>query len=200
MLLLILVTLQLYGLVAAVRGRKETTLNVRWCSPSFRDFALAVTTGNCEKYEIAESSSNGIGCIYLPAEQQRGWLTGTVVGLAAALVMELIDMLLLRCSKGRRFRGVKMQRPWLTMFGGVLVLVLLVSFGVFYSNQLPPGVTDVVCVYRKEPGADVGRVCQVNLKSPGLRGMIIGWSDGVFASWGDAYHGNIVQRLSRFIR
>lgn len=199
-LLLILVTLQSYGLVAAVRGKSEKNLTVRWCSPSFRDFALAITTGNCKKYEIAESSSNGIGCIYLPAEQQRDWLTGTIVGLAAALAIQFIDTVLLRCSKSWRFRGVKMQRPWLTMFGGILMLVLLISFGVSYSSRLPPGVTDVVWVYRKEPGADVGRVCQVNLKSPGLRGMIIGWTDGVFASWGDSYHGSLLHHRSRTMR
>ncbi|KAJ9638249.1 hypothetical protein H2199_006936 [Coniosporium tulheliwenetii] len=125
-LLLILVILQLWGLAAAVKGRNEKDIavkTVKWCSPSFRDFALAVTNGNCKKYEITESRSNGaiataLGCIHLPARQQRDWLTGTIVGLVGALVFQIVDMTLLRCTHGIKLRGVKMQRPWLTMFGG----------------------------------------------------------------------------------
>ena len=86
-----------------------------------------------------------------------------------------------------------MQRPWLTMFSGVLVLVILVSFGVFNSNRLPPGVTNKVWIYRKEGPAAAGRVCQGTLTSPGLRGMIIGWTDGLFNNWGEVYFGNRLQ-------
>ncbi|EXL42743.1 hypothetical protein FOCG_15188 [Fusarium oxysporum f. sp. radicis-lycopersici 26381] len=191
-LFLALVILQIYGLVAAVRATGEAdiaNLTVKWCSPSFRDFAIAVATGNCEKYNVTSSSSNGIGCISLPARQQRDWLTGTIVGLGAALVLQAVDMVLMRCARDRRCRGVEMQRPWFTMFGGTLMLVILVAFGVFNAARLPSGVTDAVWIYHKEPRATVGRVCQAKLQAPGLRGMIIGWTDAVFSGWGDVYYG-----------
>ncbi|KAJ4162241.1 hypothetical protein NW765_010336 [Fusarium oxysporum] len=186
------VAIAIYGLVAAVRATGEAdiaNLTVKWCSPSFRDFAIAVTTGNCEKYNVTSSSSNGIGCISLPARQQRDWLTGTIVGLGAALVLQAVDMVLMRCARDRRCRGVEMQRPWFTMFGGTLMLVILVAFGVFNAARLPAGVTDAVWIYHKEPRATVGRVCQAKLQAPGLRGMIIGWTDAVFSGWGDVYYG-----------
>ncbi|KAH7114628.1 hypothetical protein EDB81DRAFT_920561 [Dactylonectria macrodidyma] len=196
-LLVALVILQIYGLYAAASGSVEASasnLTVKWCSPSFRDFAIAISTGNCEIYEVTGSSSNGIGCISLPAQQQRDWLTITIAGLAAALVFEGMDLALIRCARGRQCRGVGMQRPWFTMFAGVLSLVILIAFGVFNAARLPVGVTDVVWIYRKEPMATLGRVCQGKLKAPGLRGMIIGWTDGLFDGWGYVYHGNVVHR------
>ncbi|PGH02715.1 hypothetical protein AJ80_08812 [Polytolypa hystricis UAMH7299] len=191
--LIMLVILQLYGLAAAAKGKKQHDLRVKWCSPAFRDFALAITTGGCDKYAINESRSNGIGCIKILAQDQRLWLTGTIIGLSAGLVFQVLDMALLRMSKGRKCRGVKMQRPWLTMFSGILILVILIAFSVFNANQLPGGITDVVWIYRKEPDVTVGRVCKGTLKSPGLRGMIIGWTDGLFDGWGSVYHGTITQ-------
>ncbi|KAF2478381.1 uncharacterized protein BDR25DRAFT_365611 [Lindgomyces ingoldianus] len=194
-LLLTLLFLQIWALAAAVQGRNhKKSLRVKWCSPAFQDFTLAITTGNCNVYGILESSSNGISCIELPAVLQDEWLTGTIICLSGAIVCQAIDMALLRCAHGRRCRGVRMQRPWLTMFGGVILLVLLITLGVFNANRLPEGVTSLVWVYRKEPMAVVGSVCQTRLKSPGLRGMIIGWTDGLFESWSSAYEGSVVRR------
>lgn len=201
-LMIALFILQVYGISAGVKGMSKaqhSNLTVKWCSPSFRDFALAISTGNCEIYEVAESSSNGIGCINLPARQQSDWLVSTVAVLAASLVIQLVDVALMICARGRQCRGVvDMQRPWFTMFTGVLTLVILFAFGVFHAARLPPGVTDVVWIYRKEPLSAVGRVCHVTLKAPGLRGMIIGWSDGLFDGWGSVYHGNVVNRAVKW--
>jgi hypothetical protein len=69
------------------------------------------------------------------------------------------------------------------------MLVILVAFGVFNAARLPAGVTDAVWIYHKEPRATVGRVCQAKLQAPGLRGMIIGWTDAVFSGWGNVYYG-----------
>ncbi|ORY10195.1 hypothetical protein BCR34DRAFT_355411 [Clohesyomyces aquaticus] len=191
-LLLILLVLQIRALVAAVQGRNHAQrLTVKWCSPAFRDFALGITTGDCNLYGIVNSSSNGIGCIALPAVLQDQWLTGTIICLSGALVCQVVDMILLRCAHGRKCRGVRMQRPWLTMFGGVIMLILLITLGVFNANRLPEGVTSKVWIYRKEPMALAGRVCQTHLTSPGLRGMIIGWTDGLFEAWGSVYEGSV---------
>ncbi|KAF2034632.1 hypothetical protein EK21DRAFT_55852 [Setomelanomma holmii] len=189
-LFLLLLVLQIYGLYAAVSGQHVKDLRVNWCSPAFRDFAVAVTTGNCEKYEIIPSSSNGIGCISLPGHQQRDWLVGTITVLSIALGCEVLDTILMLCTNsGSKFRGVKAQRPWLTMYGGVIVLVILVAFGVFNANHLPKEVTEAVWIYRKEESRALGRVCRGQLSPGGLRGMIIGYMDGLFESWKSAYQG-----------
>lgn len=191
MLLIMLVVLQLAGLAYAIKGlKRDTDMTVSWCSPAFQDSTLAVRTGNCDIYTVTTSASNGIGCVDLPATEQRGWLVGTIVILSAALVLQACDMILLRCAKGRKFRGVKMQRPWLTMFTGITILIVIICYGVFAAMHLPSGVTETVWVYRKENNpAAIGRVCQGVLSPSGLRGMIIGWTDGLFDSWGAVYRG-----------
>ncbi|KAF2134154.1 hypothetical protein P153DRAFT_381335 [Dothidotthia symphoricarpi CBS 119687] len=187
--LLTLVVLQLYGLHAAVVGRRQKDFSVFWCSPSFRDFAVAITTGNCERYIVVDSI-NGIGCISLPASQQSDWLLGTIIALVTALICQLLDTVLLKCTDSEtRYRGVKVQRPWLTMFGGMVMLIILITTGVFNASRLPTGVTEKVWIYRKEPSKAVGRVCHGIITAPGLRGMLIGYLDGLFESWGTVYYG-----------
>ncbi|KLU90991.1 hypothetical protein MAPG_09516 [Magnaporthiopsis poae ATCC 64411] len=144
-LFLTLVILQAYGLYAAAHGLGEANishLTAKWCSPSFRDFAIAIRTGNCDTFYIADSSSNGIGCIELPAQQQLHWLTSTVAVLAVSLVIQAIDMVLIRFARGRTCRGADMQRPWFTMVAGVLTLVILITFGIFNAARLPAGSSD----------------------------------------------------------
>jgi hypothetical protein len=200
---LVLLALQIWGLVAAQSGLKKRDLTVNWCSPTFRDFALAITTGNCERYSIIDSSSNGIGCVQLPASQQEEWLKGTVGALSISLLCEAIDLFLVRFVKKEdkegnpiEARGTRLRRPWCSLFLGPLVFVILIYHGASAANDLPPGVTDLVWIYRKEPMAEAGRVCQAHLRSPGLRGMIIGWTDGLFDSWGTLYHGKVVSKLT----
>lgn len=188
--LLILLVLQIYGLQAAVIGRRQKDLRVNWCSPAFRDFALAVTTGNCDKYNVIDSSSNGIGCVSLPGDQQKDWLLGTIIALSVALICQVVDTILLIFTNSEtKWRKVKAQRPWLTMFGGVIMLVVLVVFGVFNAKDLPNGVTEAVWIYRKEASSETGRVCRGSLSPPGLRGVMIGYMDGLFESWGGVYNG-----------
>lgn len=197
---LMLVALQIWGLVAAIRGRQFKGLKVKWCSPTFRDFALAVTTGNCKKYAVIDSSSNGIGCIELPAHQQEKWLLGTTIALVVSLACEITDFILLKGTfpdkeqkKKRKCREVvRVQRPWTTMFIGLIILMFLVKAGWDNANKLPDGVTDVVWIYRKEPTAKLGRVCQGRLTAPGLRGTNIGWFDALFESWGKLWNGSVV--------
>jgi len=198
---LTLFVLQMYGLKAAKDGLKKKNLTVKWCSPTFRDFALAVTTGNCQLYRIIDSSSYGIGCIELPAYQQEDWLKGTVAALSISLVCQVVDLLLVKFAgrtkqgRDRKVRGTRLRRPWLSLFIGPLIFVLLIYYGLITANQLPKGVTDVIWIYRKDSTADIGRVCRGSLKSPGLRGMIIGWTDGLFGSWGSLYNGRVISKM-----
>ncbi|KAF2832104.1 hypothetical protein CC86DRAFT_365997 [Ophiobolus disseminans] len=188
---LMLIALQLIGLYAAVQGRRQKDIRVNWCSPAFRDFAVAVTTGNCDKFNVIESSSNGIGCISLPGDQQRDWLLGTIIALSVALACQIFDtVLMLLTNSDTRWRAVKAQRPWLTMFGGVIMLVVLMVFGVFNAKDLPKGVTETVWIYRIEPSRAMGRVCRGILNPPGLRGVNIGYMDGLFESWRKVYYGH----------
>lgn len=142
---LALLTLQIYGLHASITGLSHPTITVNWCSPAFRDFAVAVTTGNCQLYPVIDSSSNGIGCISLPGSQQRYWLRGTAIALCIALVSQTADWTLMMCTNSKsRWRGVKFQRPWLTMATGIIVLVVLIHSGRVNANELPRGVTETV--------------------------------------------------------
>ncbi|KAM7211252.1 hypothetical protein V8F06_013370 [Rhypophila decipiens] len=197
-LLVALLVLQIYGIYAAVVSLREATSTdpedvsastVKWCSPGFRDFAAAIITGNCDAYEISDASSNGIGCLDLPARDQRSWLKATIGALSASLVFQLADMIIFRCARGKKACGVDMDRPWLTMFAGILMLVVLLVFGVFDASRLPPGITDVVWVYRVPPSASEGTVCRQQLTAPGLRGMIIGYTDGLLGGWGEIFYG-----------
>jgi uncharacterized integral membrane protein len=176
-LFLMLVILQSYGLYAAAVGRHVEDIRVNWCSPAFRDFAVAVTTGNCDKYEVINSSSNGIGCISLPG--------------SAAMICQSLDAVFMLYSHSHfRPRGVRAQRPWLTMIGGCLMLVVMIVFGIIHANSLPKGVTEAVWIYRIEESRKSGRVCRGSLNPPGLRGVVIGYMDGLFQSWGRAYYGH----------
>ena len=127
----------------------------------------------------------------LPGLQQLSWLRATVAGISISLVLETIDVVVLaKVSSGDRWRGVKMRRPWCTMIAGVATLFLLLLFGALYGDMMPPGITSKVWVVRQE-GADVG-VYEGWLGPAGLRGAIIGWSDGVFDAWGGTYSGHFV--------
>jgi hypothetical protein len=186
---LTLFILQLHGLAHVVSGRKQAGLVIKWCSPSFQYFTLAVITGTCQKFTTVSGGRNGLNCIELPAEQQYFWLTGTVVLLSCAIIAQVADLVLLSLTRTERFHRAKMRRPWLTMFGGVMVFVILICYGSFTSGQLPTGITETVWVYRKEPHDAFGRVCKVHLWNSGLRGSILSFSDGLFTSWGSRYYG-----------
>jgi hypothetical protein len=82
--------------------------------------------------------------------------------------------------------GVKMRRPWFTMFSGIAVLLITLVFGKLYADDLPPGITHKVWVVSKSV---TPKLYSAQLESAGLRGAIIGWSDGLFDSWGLDYFG-----------
>ena len=77
LMLLYIIALQVVGLANAVEGSKVQNLTAIWCSPIFQPMALAVIDGNCKTRSIVESSSSGIGCINLPAMEEKTWLLKT---------------------------------------------------------------------------------------------------------------------------
>ena len=160
---------------------------VSWCSPIFQPFGIAAVDSNCNVFDISMSDQRGIGCINLPGVWQSHWITGTMVGTIIELILEFVDVLILALvNQTRKFREVKMKRPWTTMLAGVVVLFVTLFNGVNYASTLPPGISSRVTVAMDAagPSSYVG-----NLTTGGLRGTIIGWSDGMFESWTKTYFG-----------
>ena len=195
MLFFTVVILQILGLAHAAEAARQPPPMVSHCSPIFQPLGITVLDGNCNNHPVQHNdagyNANGIGCILLPGLQQLAWLRATVAGVSIALVLETIDIVVLaRVSSGYRWREVKMRRPWCTMIPGVATLFLLLIFGALCGDTLPPGITSRIWVVRQE-GAGVG-VYEGWLGPAGLRGAIIGWSDGVFEAWGGTYSGHYV--------
>ncbi|KAK6200656.1 hypothetical protein LQW54_009617 [Pestalotiopsis sp. IQ-011] len=160
-----LLSLQIIGLASAVVGlRVKDTLDSTWCSPMFESFAIGVLDGNCRLHAVSPSASHGIGCITLSGARQAG-------RLAASLALELADLLILALvESATRWRGAKMRRPWCTI-------------------RLPSGVPEVVWVFRKEPSLGIETVCRGVVTPAGVRGSIMGWTDGFLSNWGSTYFG-----------
>ncbi|KAK7751971.1 hypothetical protein SLS62_006114 [Diatrype stigma] len=186
-----LVAIQTMGLASAIQGlRSREELTSSWCSPMFQSFAIAVGDGNCAIHPVHPSASKGIGCITLSGRQQAGWLAGTAAGTAVSLALQLADLLVLALvESAAKWRGVKMRRPWATMFAGIVVLVVYVVYGVVNASRLPGDMTERVWVFRQEPSLGIATVCRGTITPPGVRGSIMGWTDGFLSSWGRAYFG-----------
>lgn len=68
-----------------------------------------------------------------------------------------------------------------------MVLGITLGFGLMYAQYLPPAITSrvtIVMSIQDMPFFFTGR-----LETAGLRGALLGWNDGVFSSWGNAYYG-----------
>ncbi|ERF71235.1 hypothetical protein EPUS_08153 [Endocarpon pusillum Z07020] len=186
--LLHVLVLQILGLYHACKGSQASEPpKVRWCSPIFQPFGLVVRDGECNLYEIDQSFRKGIGCIALPGIWQQRWLRGTVIGTAFSIACEVTDILILSIvASDWKPLGVKMRRPWFTMFTGIAVLLVTLVFGKLYADDLPPGITHKVWLVSKSV---TPKLYSAQLESAGLRGAIIGWSDGLFHSWRFDYFG-----------
>lgn len=190
LLLISIFTLQILGLHHAIHAAVQPSPSVSWCSPIFQPFGLAVLDGNCNVWPIQQTFSKGVGCILIPGTQQKAWLKATVAGTGLSIALEFVDIVILATvHSGTRWRGVKMRRPWCTMFSGLAVLGLILVFGVVYSTILPPGISEKVWIV-----TDAGAVTvyQGELGTAGLRGAMIGWNDGVFQGWESTYFGSWV--------
>jgi hypothetical protein len=187
---LMLILLQLIGLGYAVQGRRVLNMKAIWCSPMFR--ASVAVSSNCELFPVLLSASNGIGCIRLPAVDQYRWLTATVAILSLCLVLELVDGFILVSVSNHAscWRGARLKRPWFTMIAGNVILVVILIGGIFMAIQLPREVNKYVSVFKYEASINASTVCAGELLSPGVRGSIIGWTDGFLHSWGEAYQGS----------
>lgn len=180
--------LQVLGLVKAIQAIQREPPLVEWCSPLFQPFGIVALDGDGHAYSIIQDSNKGIGCIAIAGVWQRGWLKGTVALLIVELVFEFLDtMILINVSSSQRWRGVKMRRPWCSIFLGMMVLLVTLICGLFFASQLPPEITKSVTVVMESRGF-IGSY-EILLTNAGLRGAILGWSDGLFKSWRSTYFG-----------
>ena len=180
--------LQVLGLVKAIQAIHSEPPLVEWCSPLFQPFGIVALDGDDHAYSIIQDSNKGIGCIAIAGVWQRGWLKGTAALLIVELVFEFVDtMILINVSSSQRWRGVKMRRPWCSIFLGMMVLFVTLVCGLFFASELPPEITKSVTVVMESRGL-VGSY-DILLTNAGLRGAILGWSDGLFKSWQSTYFG-----------
>lgn len=180
--------LQLLGLQAAAWENRGHPPSVSWCSPIFQPFAVAVLDGDCHVYSVEQTFDKGIGCVHIPGVQQMSWIKGTVIVTSITLVLEAVDLLILILVNSKtKWAEVKMRRPWCTIFGGMAVLGVTLLYGIRYSYELPPGITERVVVVMEVHGEVT--MYAGTLATAGVRGAIIGWNDGLFSSWGTTYFG-----------
>nr|XP_036583731.1 uncharacterized protein CTRU02_06370 [Colletotrichum truncatum]KAF6792874.1 hypothetical protein CTRU02_06370 [Colletotrichum truncatum] len=189
-LLLTLLILQLIGLALAGKGRDTAGLKATWCSPMFQTAESVLVSCDADPYFVDKSASQGIGCIFLPADEQYRWLNATVAVLSLSLIFQLFDAaILVMVGNNTRWWRARMKRPWFTMFAGNAILLCILIVGVVSSSQLPSSVNRVVWVFKYESSIHSATVCRGTLISAGVRGSIIGWTDGFLHSWGKAYGG-----------
>jgi hypothetical protein len=94
-------------------------------------------------------------------------LVNTIIILSLSLIFQAIDLCVLSLSDSKDriwSKKVKLQRPWLTTFAGMIILIVLAK----------DGITARVLVMRIDESLGVFPVCEGRLVSPGLRGAIIG--------------------------
>lgn len=186
-----IIALQTIGLVYAIKASNEhpDPPQVRWCSPLFQPFGIAVRDGNCAIHPIDQSFNKGIGCIPLPGTRQASWITGTIWGISISLVLQVGDVFIL-CLTGKNedFYTIKMRRPYCSIIAGLCVLFIMFGYALQYSEGLPEGITSKIFVVVQAGGHFL--VYEGELVGAGMRGEVIGWSDGLFKSWNSTYFGN----------
>ncbi|RMJ13305.1 hypothetical protein BHE90_003026 [Fusarium euwallaceae] len=184
---ILLLSIQLFGLSMAIKGFQSDHVTAQWCSTFFAT-AVAVES-DCRLYNVTPSLSQGIGCITIKGYEQYTWLQASIIIISLSLAFQVFDCTIMTLvSSTTRWRGAKMKRPWFTMFTGNIVLLVLIVVGVFQSQRLPRDVSPSVLVYKHGMGlGDSNHTCIGELTPYGVRGAIIGWTDGFLESWGDTY-------------
>ncbi|KIL93689.1 hypothetical protein FAVG1_02249 [Fusarium avenaceum] len=183
---IVLLALQMFGLAMVIIGSRNNNVTAKWCSTLFTK-ALAVESG-CELYTVTASFSQGVGCITLKGYEQYTWLKASIIIISLSLAFQVFDLVILLLVRGTtRWRGAKMKRPWFTMFAGNIVLLVLIIVGVFQCQQLPKKVDQSVTVYEFQKALNESVTCIAHLTPYGVRGAVIGWTDGFLQSWGDTY-------------
>jgi hypothetical protein len=185
-----LVVLQFVGLVYTAIGLNlalHEPMKESWCSPSFQ-VGLYLFDDSCRNYSIAIHPERGIGCVTVDGTQPN-ILKATMTILIIEFVFEMLDAaLLLVANSDRRLWGpFKLKRPWFTIVCGLGVWFAMIGIGVSRGRNaalpVPAGWVGLTGV--------VEGTCKTVINGAGLRGAIIGWSDGAFKALGSSYEGGL---------
>jgi hypothetical protein len=63
----------------------------------------------------------------------------------------------------------------------------MIVVSVLQSQRLPKMVSERVTIYKYERSLGLATACVGELTPYGVRGAIIGWTDGFLGSWGETY-------------
>ncbi|CRK14493.1 hypothetical protein BN1708_011142 [Verticillium longisporum] len=132
-----------------------------------------------------------------PVPQDRDLAPKALITLLALLLLVTLVILqlvvdaavLVLVGNNARWWRARMKRPWCTMVLGNGVLISILIAGIISSSDLPRYVDRTVWVFKYERSVDTASVCRGTLISAGVRGSIIGWTDGFLHSWGETYSG-----------
>lgn len=187
LLFLAIFSLQIAGLVGAVRGQQVKDIKASWCSPMFALFGVSQLDLTCQFHPITSDPQRGIGCIQLPGVRQHTWLLVTAIALAISIITEVIDFVIL-CRLGPKdiWWKVHLERPFATIIVGLLVLFMILVVGTMDSYNLPTEIAGKVWLVVK---INQPIVCTGILTPAGLRGQFLGWLDGLLQSWRSTYYG-----------
>jgi hypothetical protein len=75
------------------------------------------------------------------------------------------------------------------MFFGIIILIVIITFGIYTSGSIPNGMTKDVWIYSDNQSLGDVSVCRGSLHPGGLRGSILGWTDGMLQGWKTVYLG-----------
>jgi hypothetical protein len=191
LLLLAAIALQITAIDFANRGLQDNSFNSTWCSPAFLSLSQGeVQDANCNWRPIHKDERQGVGCVNLPpGTRQQRWLIGTIAIVVASLIFQTIDffVLVLVNVKYKTFSGVKLKRPWFSIFIGLALMLTVAGMSGIHSMSLPEEINETVLVRMNDTSGPTTQC--VTLFAAGLRGSIIGWHDGVFKSWGTLFFG-----------
>jgi len=181
-----IITLQITGLVWAIKERFETSFTVLNCSPGF--FGFSLQTENCTVLPIIAELDKGISCVSLPGIKQDRWITSTIIVLILVLGCEATDFVIIQIvMRKKKMHEHPWKRPMLTFVCGLIILTVLLADGISDTQSLPMGMSSEVLIANNitgPNGATIDSICKLDLTGPGLRGNTLEWMDGIFNSWG----------------
>jgi hypothetical protein len=175
-LFIMLIVLQFIGLHYSF-GPRPATFTESWASPAFQLGPQVLTLPGCSDNYTSTPSPLGYGTINIPGNQAF-FLRLAQFLCIISLVLEFFDsLLLLGVRHGKSWGKMKLKRPWTTMIFGLCIQIMIVGLGLWQEQFHWPLSSHEAAIVG---GGGPNGTCMTTLGRAGIRGGIIGWSDGVF--------------------